>query len=176
MATMNGGNGLLDGGSPKRGPARFQVECHGLECVNRGVTLMLAIGVLLELVGGNAMFLGGIFDQMWVHDAVAVTLVLAVAFQLRWWYAIRPASGSGLGGLCAQGVGVCAISLLCLTGFLGALFGAFAGAGGAGLFNEDLQAHHYLVYGVWAYLAAYLVFALARRFGGQPSDQGPSRA
>ncbi|AOV16011.1 hypothetical protein BJI67_02025 [Acidihalobacter aeolianus] len=171
---MNDTGNSSDGSGLKA--ANFQVECHGLECVNRGITLMLGIGVLLQLISGNALFHAGIFDHMWVHDALAVSLLLAMAFQLRWWYSIRPTSKSGLGGVCAQGVGVCAISLLCLTGFLGALFSVFSSADAGGLFKEDLLAHHYLVYGVWAYLTVYLVFTLARRFGGQPSDQGPSRA
>ncbi|OBS09218.1 hypothetical protein [Acidihalobacter prosperus] len=174
MSTMNDHQDASDGADGKSGP-RFKVECHGFECVNRGILFMLAIGVLLELVGGDGMFRGGLLDRMWVHDALAVTLVLAVAFQLRWWYAIRPSSATGIGGLCAQGVGVCAVSLLCLTGFAGALLGAFAHGGGR-LFSEDLVVHHYLVYGVWAYIAAYSIFTLAQLLGGAPTDHGPRRA
>ncbi|AOU99102.1 hypothetical protein BI364_15180 [Acidihalobacter yilgarnensis] len=151
--------------------SRLKFECHGFECVSKGLHAMLAVGVLLELVSGNSVFRAGPFDHMWMHDALAVTLVLAIAFQWRWWSGVR-ASSIGWGSKLSQGLGVIAVSLLCLTGFLGVLFGVFDQGGAVRLFAEDLTAHHYLVYGVWLYLASHLIFTMAQQFNANPVFAG----
>lgn len=152
-------------------------ECHAIECVSKGLHAVLAIGIFLELVSGNRVFHGATLDSGWIQDAFAVILLLALAYPLVWWYGKRNALTSDPSSLTGvnqtrkfvQGIGLLAVSLLSLTGFLAFVLGLSGVSHGPWLLAEDLVWHQYLVVFVWVYLAGHLIMWLMRRSQTSPA-------